>query len=107
MGKHTHSHSGWTSNLVPSRLASSRSLAGRLPGPVYPGQGGVLGPTDPINHPEREGASQGGRHPHPPRVRERGQETQIENAHCVITFKIVLLCRPFIIVKRKYSLPMS
>merc|ERR1711872_968461 len=50
----------------------------RLPGSVYPGQGGVLGPADPVHHPQRQGPRQRGRHPHPPRVRERGQETEIE-----------------------------
>merc|ERR1712115_751690 len=63
----------------------------RLPGPVYPGQGGVLGPTDPVHYPQRQGTSEGGRHPYPPRVRERGQKTQIKRDITAITKSLLFL----------------
>ena len=49
----------------------------RLPGPVYPGQGGVPRGAEQIHHSQREGPRAGRRHPHPPRVGERSQEAEI------------------------------
>merc|ERR1712154_27982 len=87
-----------------SRPQGSRPY--RLPGPVYPGQGGVLGPADPIHHPQRQGTRQRGRHPDPPRVRERGQETQIKCPSKVIISKCSP--RPYSnVYRKKYSLSLS